>query len=76
MQKKKDENQNLNREQFIINDNRSLNEIMDELIETGYMPSFCTACYRLGTHRRALHGVFSPRIHQKILHTQRHAHPE
>lgn len=42
------ENQDLNREQFAINDNRSLNEIMDELIETGFMPSFCTACYRLG----------------------------
>jgi 2-iminoacetate synthase len=35
-------------EQFQINDNRSLNEIMDELIKTGYIPSFCTACYRLG----------------------------
>lgn len=34
--------------QFQINDNRSLNEIMDELIRTGYIPSFCTACYRLG----------------------------
>ena len=43
-----DDDQNLNREQFKINDDRSLNEIMDELIETGYMPSFCTACYRLG----------------------------
>jgi len=45
---KEEDNQNLNREQFKINDDRSLNEIMDELIETGYMPSFCTACYRLG----------------------------
>lgn len=40
--------QNLNREQFHIADSRSLNEIIDELINTGYMPSFCTACYRLG----------------------------
>jgi 2-iminoacetate synthase len=38
----------LSMEQFQINDNRSLNEIMDELIKTGYIPSFCTACYRLG----------------------------
>jgi 2-iminoacetate synthase len=35
-------------EQFQINDTRSLNEIMDELILSGYIPSFCTACYRLG----------------------------
>jgi 2-iminoacetate synthase len=40
--------QNLDKEQFKINDDRSLNEIIDELIETGHIPSFCTACYRLG----------------------------
>lgn len=42
------EKQNLNREQFQINDSRSLNEICDELISKGFIPSFCTACYRLG----------------------------
>ena len=42
------EEQNLNREQFSISDNRSLAEIIDELIENEYLPSFCTACYRLG----------------------------
>jgi len=40
--------QNLNREQFQINDNRSLNEVIHELISKGYIPSFCTACYRMG----------------------------
>ncbi|MEX0982750.1 MAG: [FeFe] hydrogenase H-cluster radical SAM maturase HydG [Bacteroidales bacterium] len=40
--------QDLNAEQFEINDNRSLNEVMDELINKGYIPSFCTACYRVG----------------------------
>jgi 2-iminoacetate synthase len=40
--------QDIESEQFQINDNRSLNEIMDELIKSGYIPSFCTACYRLG----------------------------
>ena len=44
----KNEEQNLNREQFHINDSRSLNEIIDELLSNGYLPSFCTACYRLG----------------------------
>lgn len=42
------EDQNLNREQFNINDSRSLNEIIDELLDFNYLPSFCTACYRLG----------------------------
>ena len=42
------EEQDLNKEQFKINDPRSLNEIIDELLEDGYLPSFCTACYRKG----------------------------
>jgi 2-iminoacetate synthase len=44
----KNEEQNLNREQFVINDIRSLSEIIDELLDKEYLPSFCTACYRLG----------------------------
>lgn len=40
--------QNINKEQFTINDNRSLNEIIHELLEGGFIPSFCTACYRMG----------------------------
>lgn len=40
--------QDLRKEQFLINDNRSLAEVIDELIEDKYLPSFCTACYRLG----------------------------
>ncbi len=42
------EKQNLNREQFHINDSRSLDEIVEELLNEGFLPSFCTACYRLG----------------------------
>ena len=38
----------INRGQFHINDDRSLNEIIDELLEQEMIPSFCTACYRLG----------------------------
>ncbi len=41
------EEQDIHKEQFMINDSRSLNEVMNELIENEYMPSFCTACYRL-----------------------------
>lgn len=40
--------QDLTREQFFIADSRSLDEIMCELMEGGFVPSFCTACYRLG----------------------------
>jgi len=45
---KKEEDQNLDKEQFKINDNRSLGEIIDELLDKDYIPSFCTACYRTG----------------------------
>jgi len=40
--------QNLNREQFQINDSRSLHHVMDTLFDDDYLPSFCTACYRKG----------------------------
>lgn len=40
--------QHIDKEQFRINDERSLNEVIDELLGEGYLPSFCTACYRLG----------------------------
>ncbi|NVO01866.1 MAG: [FeFe] hydrogenase H-cluster radical SAM maturase HydG [Bacteroidetes bacterium] len=46
--KHSEEVQDLNKEQFQINDTRSLNEIIEELISKDYIPSFCTACYRLG----------------------------
>ena len=40
--------QDLNKEQFEVADDRSLNEIIDELLKDDMIPSFCTACYRLG----------------------------
>jgi 2-iminoacetate synthase len=42
------EKQDLNKEQFLINDERSLGQVIDELLEGDYLPSFCTACYRKG----------------------------
>ncbi len=44
----KDFNHELNKAQFRINDDRSLNEVVDELLEQGMLPSFCTSCYRMG----------------------------
>ena len=38
----------MNREQFELGDIRPLDKVMRELMEDGYVPSFCTACYRLG----------------------------
>jgi 2-iminoacetate synthase len=38
----------MEREQFELGDVRSLDTVMRQLMEDGYVPSFCTACYRLG----------------------------
>lgn len=35
-------------EQFDVNDRRSLDEVVKWLMDLGYIPSFCTACYREG----------------------------
>ena len=35
-------------QQFCIGDNRSLEEVISEIVEHGYVPSWCTACYRAG----------------------------
>lgn len=37
-----------NSAQFDISDNRTLDEIVAWLLRLGYVPSFCTACYREG----------------------------
>jgi len=42
------EAQAADREQFELGDVRSLDGVMHELVTDGYVPSFCTACYRLG----------------------------
>lgn len=37
-----------NSAQFDVIDNRTLDEVVHWLMELGYVPSFCTACYRAG----------------------------
>lgn len=34
--------------QFDVSDNRTLDEVVNWLMKMGYIPSFCTACYREG----------------------------
>lgn len=35
-------------QQFEVSDNRTLDEVVKWLMDLGYIPSFCTACYREG----------------------------
>ena len=37
-----------NSAQFDISDTRTLDEVVNWLLELGHLPSFCTACYRAG----------------------------
>ncbi|MFC1628537.1 [FeFe] hydrogenase H-cluster radical SAM maturase HydG [Gemmatimonadota bacterium] len=43
-----DTQQIIRKEQFQLGDMRSLDEVIRQLLEDGQIPSFCTACYRLG----------------------------
>lgn len=42
------EDEEENSAQFDVSDNRTLDEVVGWLMELGYIPSFCTACYREG----------------------------
>ena len=44
----KEEAEEDNSKQFEVTDTRKLDEIVNWLLELGYIPSFCTACYREG----------------------------
>lgn len=43
-----EEAQDDNSAQFDVSDRRTLEEVVHWLMELGYVPSFCTACYRAG----------------------------
>ncbi len=42
------EEQELSREQFRIGDSRELDTVIKWLLQKGFIPSFCTSCYRVG----------------------------
>jgi 2-iminoacetate synthase len=42
------EDEHFDAAQFQLGDHRSLDEVIRDVAELGYIPSFCTACYRLG----------------------------
>jgi len=43
-----EEDEEFDAAQFQLGDHRSLDEVIRDVAELGYVPSFCTACYRLG----------------------------
>ncbi|MBM3497806.1 MAG: [FeFe] hydrogenase H-cluster radical SAM maturase HydG [Armatimonadetes bacterium] len=54
--------------QFTVGDDRSLDEVMHDLCIMGYLPSFCTACYRAGRTGEDFMALAKPgTIHQMCL---------
>jgi 2-iminoacetate synthase len=54
------ETQAAEREQFQLGDIRPLDAVVRELLVDGYIPSFCTACYRLGRTGEDFMGLAIP----------------
>ncbi len=54
---KKDRDQHLEKQQFTIYDTRSLDEVILELSHLGFVPSFCTGCYRKSRTGEAFMGL-------------------
>ncbi len=51
--------------QFSVSDNRTLSSVVDDIIEQGLLPSFCTACYRSGRTGRDFMTLAKPgEIHE------------
>ncbi|OQY38411.1 MAG: [FeFe] hydrogenase H-cluster radical SAM maturase HydG [Candidatus Cloacimonetes bacterium 4572_65] len=42
------DSESFKKSQFLLGDQRSLDDVIGELATHGFLPSFCTACYRLG----------------------------
>ena len=42
------EDEKIDASQFALGDHRPLDEVIRDVAQLGYIPSFCTACYRLG----------------------------
>lgn len=52
--------EDVNSAQFQLGDHRPLDEVVRDIASLGYMPSFCTACYRLGRTGRDFMDLAKP----------------
>lgn len=51
--------EHLDSEQFVLGDSRNLDELIQEMIQQGNIPSFCTAGYRCGRTGETIMGMLS-----------------
>jgi len=55
--------------QFNLGDTRTLDEVILDIAERGHIPSFCTACYRLGRTGKDFMDLAKPGLIQKFCQT-------
>ncbi len=55
--------------QFNLGDTRTLDEVIGDITALGHIPSFCTACYRLGRTGRDFMELAKPGLIQKFCRT-------
>ena len=55
--------------QFNLGDTRSLDEVIYEIVQQGLVPSFCTACYRLGRTGADFMDLAKPGLIKKFCRT-------
>ena len=55
--------------QFNLGDTRTLDEVVLDITEHGHIPSFCTACYRLGRTGKDFMDLAKPGLIQKFCQT-------
>lgn len=51
--------------QFSLGDHRNLREVIEDITKLGYIPSFCTGCYRLGRTGKDFMDLAKPGLIQK-----------
>jgi 2-iminoacetate synthase len=56
-------------EQFAVGDHRSLDEVVRELAKGGYIPSFCTSCYRSGRVGKDFMDLAKPGLIKRFCNT-------
>ena len=55
--------------QFNLGDTRTLDEVIYDITQMGHIPSFCTACYRLGRTGKDFMDLAKPGLIQKFCRT-------
>ena len=66
---KEDDGDGFRAAQFNLGDTRTLDEVIYDITTKGHIPSFCTACYRLGRVGADFMDMAKPGLIQKFCRT-------